>query len=155
MRDGHTSMVNGIQMGTNSLLYTKYTGKISLFKLNSGILGALIHAFQLLCPIEYWLFLMAFWDKGHPQMQEEWRFGLNFRTANQSLDYSNISIHLFYIFFIEALFANIQYNTQCSSHQVPSSVPVTQSPQPPANLPFYNPLFVSQSQESLMVCLPL
>ena len=30
------------------------------------------------------------------------------------------------LFFIGVQFANIQNNTQCSSHQVPTSVPVTQ-----------------------------
>ena len=43
-------------------------------------------------------------------------------------------------FFIEVRFANIQYNTQCSSHQVPSSVPVTQSPHAPCSFPLLLPL---------------
>ena len=49
--------------------------------------------------------------------------------------------YLFVYFVIEVRFANIEYNTQCSSHQVP----VTQSAHPPAHLPFHYPLFLSQS----------
>ena len=41
------------------------------------------------------------------------------------------------LFFIGVQFANIQNNTQCSSRQVPPSVPVTQSPHPSAHLPFH------------------
>ena len=35
--------------------------------------------------------------------------------------------------FIGVQFANIWHNTQCSSHQVPPSVPITQPPHPPAH----------------------
>ena len=65
--------------------------------------------------------------------------------------------HLFFfcILFIVVWFANMWYNTQCSSHQVPPSVPITSLPQPPVHLPFHYPLFVSQSWESLMFCHPL
>ena len=41
--------------------------------------------------------------------------------------------------FIGVQFANIQNNTQCSSRQVPPSVPVTHSPPTPALLPFHHP----------------
>ena len=41
----------------------------------------------------------------------------------------------FSIFLIEVQFANIQYNTQCLSRQMPPSVPVTQSPHPPPTSP--------------------
>ena len=42
------------------------------------------------------------------------------------------------VFFIGVQFANIQNNTQCSSRQVPPSVPITHSPPPPI-LPFPHP----------------
>ena len=45
------------------------------------------------------------------------------------------SISFFCIFFIGVQFANIQYNTQCSSFQVPPSEPVTQSLHPPPTFP--------------------
>ena len=51
----------------------------------------------------------------------------------------------FKILFIGVQFAAMYHNTQCSSHQVPSSVPITQSPQPPTHFPFHYPLFISQS----------
>ena len=50
--------------------------------------------------------------------------------------------NLFFIinlFFIGVQFANLQNNTQCSSRQVPPSVPITHSPPPPALLPFHHP----------------
>ena len=37
--------------------------------------------------------------------------------------------------FISIQFASIQYNTQCSSHHIPSSVPVTQLPHPLTSSP--------------------
>ena len=40
------------------------------------------------------------------------------------------------IIFIGVQFTNIQNNTQCSSHQVSPSVPITHSPPLPALLPF-------------------
>ena len=43
------------------------------------------------------------------------------------------------LFFIGVQFANISNNTQCSSHQVSTSVPVTQSPQPPPSSPSTTP----------------
>ena len=42
------------------------------------------------------------------------------------------------LFFIGVQFANIQ-STQCSSRQVPPSVPATPSPSPPVLLPFHHP----------------
>ena len=42
------------------------------------------------------------------------------------------------LFFIGVQFANIQNNTQCSSRQVPPSVPVTNSP-PPSSSPSTTP----------------
>ena len=53
--------------------------------------------------------------------------------------------YFFFLFLIGVQFANIQHNIQCSSHQVPPSVPITQLPRPPTHLPFHYPLFVSQS----------
>ncbi|XP_038296041.1 RNA/RNP complex-1-interacting phosphatase homolog isoform X2 [Canis lupus familiaris] len=43
------------------------------------------------------------------------------------------------LFFIGVQFANIQNNTQCSSRQVPPSVPVTHSPHPPPSSPSTTP----------------
>ena len=43
------------------------------------------------------------------------------------------------LFFIDVQFANLQNNTQCSSHQVPPSVPVTHSPPPPPSSPSTTP----------------
>ena len=43
------------------------------------------------------------------------------------------------LFFIGVQSTNIQNNTQCSSRQVPPSVPVTHSPPPPTLLPFHHP----------------
>ena len=43
------------------------------------------------------------------------------------------------LFFIGVQFANIQNNTQCSSHQVTPSVPITHSPPHPPSSPSYPP----------------
>ena len=51
----------------------------------------------------------------------------------------------FCIIFIGLWFASIYCNTQGSSLQMPSSVPVTHSSLPPAHLPFHYPLLISQS----------
>ena len=50
----------------------------------------------------------------------------------------SMSFFIFFInlFFIGVQFANTQNNTQRSSCQVPTSVPITQSPSPPTHLPF-------------------
>ena len=58
------------------------------------------------------------------------------KAGAKPLRHPGIPINLF---FIGVQFANIQNNTQCSSHQVPPSVPATQSPSLPALLPFYHP----------------
>ena len=60
-------------------------------------------------------------------------------------EYYMMEYYFFCIFVIGVRFANIQHNTQCSSRQVPPSVPITHSPPPPAHLPFHYPLFISQS----------
>ena len=43
------------------------------------------------------------------------------------------------VFFIGVQFANRQNNTQCSSRQVPPSVPITHSPHPPSSSPSTTP----------------
>ena len=59
--------------------------------------------------------------------------------AFRSIKFFLLFIFLINLFFIGVQFTNIQNNTQCSSRQVPPSVPVTHSPRPPALLPFHHP----------------
>ena len=65
------------------------------------------------------------------------------KAGAKPLRHPGIPLCFFYfiinLFFIGVQFANIQNNTQCSSRQVPPSVPITQSPPPPAHLPFHHP----------------
>ena len=56
-----------------------------------------------------------------------------------------IFLFLINLFFIGVQFFNIQNNTQCSSRQMPTSMPIIQSPPPSALLPFQHPLFLFQS----------
>ena len=62
--------------------------------------------------------------------------------------HQNTSFLIINLLFIDAQFANIQNNTQSSSCQVLPSVPITQSPQHSAHLPFHYPFFkrVSDTQ---------
>ena len=89
-------------------------------------------------------------------MEARWWQDRNFRWSwplvPSSVEGCSVPLTLpfFKIFFIGVQFANIQHKTQCSSRQVPPSLPITQSPQPPAHFPFHYPLFISQSQVSLM-----
>ena len=52
---------------------------------------------------------------------------------NLNKKHKNIDFFLINLFFIGVQFVNIQNNTQCSSCQVPTSVPTTQSPPPPTH----------------------
>ena len=58
------------------------------------------------------------------------------------------------LFFIGVQFANIQNNTQCSSRQVPPSVPVTHSPPTPRPPPLPPPLVRFPELGVFMFCLP-
>lgn len=53
-------------METRKVYYIPETKEITLVTLKSSLLGALMHTFQILCPIEHWLSLLAFWTKVYP-----------------------------------------------------------------------------------------
>ena len=58
------------------------------------------------------------------------------------------------LLFIGVQFAHIQNNTQCSSHQVPPSVPVTHLPPPPLPPSLPPPLVRFPELGVFMFCLP-
>lgn len=53
-------------MGTRRVYYIPETKEIMLVALKSSLLGALMHTFQILCPNEHWLSLLAIWTKVPP-----------------------------------------------------------------------------------------
>ena len=82
----------------------------------------------------------------------EWEPGTGIFKFKFNQPTSLVSDHQFQI---EHQFNNLSvtHNTQCSSHHVPSLIPIIQLLHPSTHLTSSNSQFVSQSQESLMVCL--
>ena len=75
----------------------------------------------------------------HPRWSKWWVFVISFFLVIN-------------LFFIGVQFPNIQNNTQCSSRQVPPSVPITHSPPRPPPLP--PPLVRFPELAVFMFCLP-
>ena len=55
---------------------------------------------------------------------------------------------------VESNGSSPMYNTQCSSQQVSSLMPLTHLAHPPSHTPSSNPQFVLHIYESLLFCLP-